>query len=322
MNKITIVIPYYNQDQFLENCLTSIVNQTYTNWEAIVVDDASSEGNPDQVVSKLRDSRISVIRHQKNLGLGASRNTGFRNATSEYVVDVDFDDMLAPDFLKQVGMAIVEHKVDCVFTDFQLFGSSTDIWNNTICDEKEMTRRQWIPGPGTLMKKSLWKRVGGYSEDRIMIYNDDWDFWLGAVGKGIKTFHIPKPLYLYRRREDSLSVKGKYYEYLTRKIMYSKHKALFDRYRTGKEFLSEGYQISAIASLKNGDRLRTAYLAVKAWMLSLRRIQILKLAVKALIPPFLLFITKKGIFLLRKLKNLFTLGLRYLYKTGVGRKMY
>jgi len=62
-----------------------------------------------------------------------------------------------PDFLKQVGMAIVEHKVDCVFTDFQLFGSSTDIWNNTICDEKEMTRRQWIPGPGTLMKKSLWK---------------------------------------------------------------------------------------------------------------------------------------------------------------------
>lgn len=296
MNKITVVIPCYNQDQFLEDCLTSIVNQTYTNWEAIVVDDASTEGNPELVVSKFRDSRIRVIRHQKNLGLGASRNTGFRNAVNEYVVCVDFDDMLTPSFLKQVGMAISQRNVDCVFTDFQLFGSSTDVWDNSIYDEETMTRRQCIPGPGTLMKKSLWEEIGGFCEKRIMIYNDDWDFWLGAVEIGIKVFHIPEPLYLYRRRRDSLSVKGKSYDYLTREIMYRKHKALFDRYRTGKDFLSDGYQNSAIASWNKGDRLRTAYLAAKTWMLSLRRIHMLKLTVKALIPPFLLRITKKGLF--------------------------
>ena len=286
MIDISIVIPCYNQDIFLNDCLTSIVNQTNPNWEAIVVDDASPEGNAELVASKFRDSRVRFIRHHRNRGLGASRNTGFRNAVNEHVVCVDFDDMLTPNFLQKVGTAFSQGEFDCVFTDFQLFGSSKDVWKFSICDEETMTKCQWIPGPGTLMKRSLWEKVGGYSEDKIMIYNDDWDFWLGAVELGIKAFHIPEPLYLYRRAEDSLSIRGKLHDYLTREIMYSKHRSLFDLYHTGNQFLADGYQNSSLAAWNSGKRLRTVYLAVKTLRFSPKRLHMLKLAAKALIPPF------------------------------------
>jgi len=298
---VSIVVPCYNYAHFLRDCLQSIIEQTIQNWEVVVVDDASSEGDPESIVSGFRDSRVHYVCHQRNLGLAAARNTGFRLAKAQLLLPLDADDKLAPTYLEKVGLALQKRPdVDCAYTDFQLFGARDGVWHNRVRDAATMTRGQWIPGPGTLMRRSLWERLGGYCEDpELYPTNTDWDFWLAAVAMGVQAIHAPEALYLYRCSESSMSARGKYYDFQTREFMYHRHRGLFDHFGTGNEFRAEGYLNSARAAWHRGERLRAVYLVANAWQLSPRRFHMLKLMAKALMPPFLLSVVRKGWRLLR-----------------------
>lgn len=300
---ISIVVPCYNHAHFLGDCLQSVMEQTVQNWEVIVVDDASSQGNPESIVSGFRDARMRYVRHDRNLGLAAARNSGFRLAQAQLVLPLDTDDKLASTYLRKMSLALqVRPDADCVYPDFQLFGLRRDVWHYQVCDAATMTRRQWIPGPGTLMRRSLWARVGGYCEvPELRSGNTDWDFWLAAVAVGVRAIHVPEALYLYRRQESSMSTRGKYFDFQTHEFMYQRHRTLFDRYGTGKEFRAEGYQNSAVAAWHRGERLRAACLTAKAWRLSRRRLHLLKLMAITLTPPLLLPVERKGWGLLRRI---------------------
>lgn len=304
MTEVSIVVPVYNQAQFLGECLKSLVGQSFDDWEAVVVDDASTQGTPEQIVYDFADPRICFVRHQQNRGLAAARNTGFRIAQAQLLLSVDADDMLAPTYLEKVGSALLQRPdADCAFPDLQLFGARTEVWRYRICDAEAMTRGQWIPGSGTLMRRSLWVRVGGYYEaPELRPGNEDWDFWLAAVTIDVRAIHVPEALYLYRRYETSMATRLMYYDFQTREFMYRRHRALFDRYGTGKEFRAEGYLNSARAAWHHGERLRAVHLAAKAWQLSPRRVHVLKLTAKALTPPFLLPVARKGWRLLRRIR--------------------
>lgn len=301
--EVSIVIPCYNQSQYLNECLQSVLDETTEHWEAIVVDDASSQGDPEPIVHEFADPRIRLVRHKRNRGLGAARNTGFRLAQAQLVLPLDADDRLAPAYLKKVGLALQQWPdADCAYPDFQFFGAENCVWHNQVCDAAIMTRRQWIPGPGTLMRYSLWERIGGYCEDLELLGNEDWDFWLKAVTVGVRAIHVPEALYMYRRHERSMSASFlKYCDFQHREFMFRRHRALFDRYGTGNEFQADGYANSAYAAWHRGERLRAAYLATQAWRLSPRRVHVLKLAAKALTPPFLLPVARKGWRLLRRI---------------------
>ena len=94
MEKISIIVPIYNVEKYLEKCVESLINQTYKNLEIILVDDESPDNCPkicDDYINV--DSRIKVI-HQKNMGLSGARNSGIKIATGEYLVFQDSDDTL------------------------------------------------------------------------------------------------------------------------------------------------------------------------------------------------------------------------------------
>lgn len=101
--KLSIVIPVYQVEKSLPRCLESIISQSFRDWQLILVDDASTDASL-AVCNKYGrgDSRIKIVRHQKNLGLSAARNTGIKRAAGEYITFVDSDDALAPDTLKNV----------------------------------------------------------------------------------------------------------------------------------------------------------------------------------------------------------------------------
>ncbi len=303
----SIVIPCYNQSKYLGDCLGSVLAQTFENWEVIVIDDASTEGNVSASGESFQDRRIRFVRHDRNLGLAATRNTGFRLAQASLVLPLDADDMLTPTYLQKVGAALQDDPdADCAYPDFQLFGLRDDVWHNQVYDAEKMTRGQWIPGPGTLMRRSLWERVGGYCEaPELRPGNEDWDFWLGAVTKGVRAIYVQEALYLYRRHETSMVTRLKYYDFQTREFMYCRHRALFDRYRTGKEFLAQGFLNSAYAALQRGERSRAAYLATQAWRFLPERKDVLKLAAKIFIPPFLFPAARKGWGMLKGLSDAF-----------------
>ena len=112
---ITIIIPVYNADRYLKRCLDSVLKQSYTDWELVLVDDGSSDKSS-QICDEyaLNDSRISVI-HKQNSGAGAARNDGIAQARGDYVVFVDADDYIETNYLEQLS----KHTEDVVFIDVQ-----------------------------------------------------------------------------------------------------------------------------------------------------------------------------------------------------------
>ncbi|MBQ1689161.1 MAG: glycosyltransferase family 2 protein [Lachnospiraceae bacterium] len=99
-DKISIIVPVYKVENFVERCIKSVLNQTYTNWEMIMVEDGSPDGSGaicDSYAEK--DSRIHVI-HKENQGVAAARNTGLQMAKGTYIAFVDSDDYVHPDYLK------------------------------------------------------------------------------------------------------------------------------------------------------------------------------------------------------------------------------
>lgn len=95
---ISVIIPIYNVEAYLRECLNSIISQTYQDWECILVDDASTDGSA-RIAEEFcnADSRFRLIRHAENRGLSAARNTGLDNATGELVTFVDSDDFIRPE---------------------------------------------------------------------------------------------------------------------------------------------------------------------------------------------------------------------------------
>ena len=100
MKKVSIIVPVYNSEDWIDDCIASILAQTYINYELILIDDGSTDGSGDKCDSwSLKDGRIFVI-HQKNSGVAAARNTGIEKATGDFIVFCDSDDYLEKDYLE------------------------------------------------------------------------------------------------------------------------------------------------------------------------------------------------------------------------------
>ena len=111
---ISVIVPIYNVEKYLERCVESIINQTYKNLEIILVDDGSPDNCPqmcDDYAKK--DSRIKVV-HKKNGGLSDARNAGMKVATGEYVSFIDSDDYISLDFYETLLETIVDNDSDIV----------------------------------------------------------------------------------------------------------------------------------------------------------------------------------------------------------------
>lgn len=156
MSKISVIIPIYNVEKYLEKCLKSVINQTYKDLEIICVDDCSPD-NSNKIVQEYlkKDSRIKLIKREKNGGLSAARNSGLKITTGEYIYFLDSDDWIDLDYLEKMVSAIKENNVDVVL-------------NTKIVKEEERKQNvQFLPNlcPQSLENKFLntqdcvWKLV-------------------------------------------------------------------------------------------------------------------------------------------------------------------
>jgi glycosyltransferase involved in cell wall biosynthesis len=263
-------VPIYNHSQYLAECLESLTAQTAGDWEAVVVDDCSTTGDVSAIVETLGDRRVRLIRHEHNRGLAASRNTGMRAGGTEFVLPLDADDKLAPRFLEEAFAAVqTPGSCDAVFTDFMAFGVRGGRIRFQVRDVKALLTGQWIPGPGTLFRRTLWERAGGYCEaDELRAGNEDWDFWLSVAEHGLRAVHVPEPLYLYRQHAESMVTRLQYYDHLTRLFIYDRHRALFDQYGMKNAFLSGGCFCSAKARWQKHERRQAVSLGIRSLLLS------------------------------------------------------
>lgn len=114
MMKISIVVPVYNMSRYLDKCISSIRNQSYTNLEIILIDDGSIDGSS-KIVDKHAsfDSRIIAI-HEENQGESRARNVGLEQTTGDYIAFVDCDDWIEPDIYETLLSAAVSNDLDIV----------------------------------------------------------------------------------------------------------------------------------------------------------------------------------------------------------------
>lgn len=269
---VTVVIPFFHTyAPYLEECLESLRQQTFAAWEAIVVDDASGVDAAGSIVTRLGDSRIRVLYHRRNRGQAAGRNTGIRSGTGTYTVAVDCDDRLAPTHLEKVREALRAHpECGVAYSDFELFGAVTGVQRYPLRDTRALLYEQWLPHPGTLVRRHLWERAGGYCEDEVFrAGNEDWEYWLRLAEAGLSAVRVPEPLYFYRQHASSItSSRFACSDYLMREEMYRRHRALFDAAGAGAGFLAGGYRTSGTALWRKGARGAAFRLLMRAGWLS------------------------------------------------------
>ena len=213
---VSIVIPCYNQAQYLEEAVRSALEQTYPDIEIIIVNDGSPD-DTEAVAQHLRakhPNKIKVIT-QENAGVSEARNSGIVQASGDFILPLDADDIIAKEMVDTCLHVLKETQADVVCTDVQCFGLN---------DDKHQKNTQHIlydnpPSPSSLFRRRVWKAVGGFKKNMSDGF-EDWEFWVNVFKHDFKFQYIPETLFYYRIKEDSLYVSAKQKDlYLNAKLV-------------------------------------------------------------------------------------------------------
>lgn len=215
--KISIIVPIYNVEKYLAECIESIQNQSYSNIEIILVDDESPD-NSGKIAEEYAstDKRIKVI-HKKNGGLSDARNAGMEVATGDYLMFVDSDDLLTPDACKVLEEKIEKESADYVIGNYINCHENGELWDNPIFNTekykefklniKDYTDSFYIMNSSAcnkifdlnfIRKLNLKFEVGLPAEDAI--------FTTYCFIKSNKVYYIPHVMYVYRQRNAGTSI--------------------------------------------------------------------------------------------------------------------
>lgn len=197
---VSVVVPCWNAGAFLDGLCECLDAQTFRDFETIVVDDGSTDPATLDRLNKLSSS----IRHvrQENRGLSGARNSGFREAEGEFVLPLDCDDRIEPDFLlRGVERLNANPDIDFVFSHMRLVGARDGILERRFNRFDQLFLNQLAYA--LLMRKSAWARVGGYDETMRDGY-EDWDFNLRLIMSGSSGGLIPDALLIYRVAEGGM----------------------------------------------------------------------------------------------------------------------
>lgn len=245
---ISIIVPCYNQSHFLDECLQSVVEQVYQNWECIIVNDGSPDNTENVALQWInKDSRFKYIK-KKNGGLSSARNEGIKISKSEWILPLDADDKIDNEYL---FLAEKEFNKDytVIYCNAKLFGAVEKKWDLVNFSEKNLARNNVI-FCSAFFRKDSWNNVGGYDEN-LKAGLEDWDFWVSILKYSPHVFKIPKICFFYRIKEDSMLKSLKKDENIrieTLKYIYKKHSDFFidqldpfDDLYTKKEELEKVY---------------------------------------------------------------------------------
>lgn len=209
--QISIIIPIYNVERYLRQCIDSILAQTFTDFELLLIDDGSPDGCPaicDEYAEK--DTRIRVF-HKQNGGVTSARNKGLNNANGNWIIYIDGDDWIEPTYVEELYNAAINNEADiaiCAFRFVYEDGSSV-IEHPTIWDDNKQASLNryiasiWTTACGTIQKSSLYKD-NGVQSPKDLTFCEDFHLMVRLCYFANKVVSINRPLYNYRQRSSSI----------------------------------------------------------------------------------------------------------------------
>lgn len=203
---ISILIPCFNQAEYLPEAIESALDQT-VKCEVIVIND----GSTDKSLEVAKRYPVKVI-DQINKGLSSARNTGIMNATGDWILPLDADDILLENCVEEILKVIESTKADIVAPSFKQFGISSEeiilMSNPTLEDFKTGNRIGYF----SAIRRSALLEVGGYQPKMVFGY-EDYSLWFDLLRRGKKLVTIPKVLMLYRTKEKSMLTEAKQFHH-------------------------------------------------------------------------------------------------------------
>jgi glycosyltransferase involved in cell wall biosynthesis len=235
MPTISVIMPAYNVGAYIGEAIESVLAQTVTDFELIVVDDGATDRTAE--IAKeyaARDNRILVIQ-QQNAGLPAARNTAMRHARADIFALLDSDDLWTPGFLEaQLDILNSRPDVDIVTGNAWTLGSHLDgrparPWPDLRPQPSLSTllEDEYAVFIMSVFRRRVYDTIGGF--DELLRTNEDFDFWFRAALAGLTFARNDQPLGYYRRRDDSLSASQVRMLRGALRVCYKHRPSLFDR---------------------------------------------------------------------------------------------
>lgn len=233
---VSIIMPSYNTAKYIEASINSVLAQTYTNWELLIVDDCSTD-NTDGVVAKFKDSRIKYIKNEKNSGAAVSRNRALKMATGKWIAFLDSDDLWVPEKLEKQIAFMEENGYHFTYTDYRI--CLNGIWQPYI-----------MTGPKSVGRWKMYNYC--YFSTITVIYdrekvglikiadlkkNNDYAMWFQAVKK-VRCYRFPGCYSYYIKHDGSVS-------------SGSKWKLIKHHYILFRKGLSKSPAVSALLTMNN-----------------------------------------------------------------------
>jgi glycosyltransferase involved in cell wall biosynthesis len=229
---ISLIVPCYKQAQFLPETLQSVLDQTYTDWECIIVDDGSPD-NTYEVAQQWceKDSRFRYIK-KENGGLPSARNAGIAISNGYYILPLDSDDKIHSTFLEKIIKAFLKNPdLELVTSRIQFFGVKNNEMLLPDFSYKKLLVRNCFPHCSSF-KKTAWESVGGYDEN--MKSFEDWEFWIRILNEKSQVYKIPELMFIYRKHEEgSLSntfKKNPEFYYGLHDYVFEKHRGIYKKF--------------------------------------------------------------------------------------------
>lgn len=262
---VSVIVPSYNKPEYLPECLRSIQAQTFPDWECIVVDDGSPRGEEIRAaVEAMQDSRFRLVRHERNRGPGAARNTGVKNARADLLIWVDEDDWLKAECLEKLLAAKSATGADLVHPGCEFDnGRPRKVWLPT---RDEILHSSQLLGAGFVVNRDYFEKIGGFDESTDLQGREDFEWWIRVIWAKSHILLVNDSLYVIRksngsRAELSLNSRTRRLERRIREYIINKHVGLYLERKAAKRlFIAKGYWREGEWNAEHGRLILGAWL--------------------------------------------------------------
>lgn len=198
-------MPIYNGEKYMRQSIESVINQTYKNWELIIIDDCSIDNTP--IIAKEyadKDNRIRYYRNETNLKLPRGLNRGFSLSKGDYLTWTSDDNLYLPNALEVMIKTLIRNKVELGYASYDIIDENDKIIGETVApeDSKRAILAWNCVGACFLYTRKVYEEIGEYNEDLFLV--EDYEFWIRVCSK-FEGIAIKEKLYRYRLHSDNLT---------------------------------------------------------------------------------------------------------------------
>jgi glycosyltransferase involved in cell wall biosynthesis len=200
--KVSIIVPCYLQAQYLDQALQSVLEQSYQDWECLIINDGSPDDT--EVVAKpwvAKDKRFTYY-FKDNGGLSQARNYGIERAIGDYILPLDADDYLSNNYIEHCVNELGNKNVKLVYGKVEQFGIRTGIWDLGLYHYHDLLVYNMIHCAAMYRKKD-WQRISGYDEAMVLGL-EDWEFWIRLLNEHDQGVLLKEITFFYRIKATSM----------------------------------------------------------------------------------------------------------------------